>query len=91
MMPRQHAEPDGVGVFLHRGGDHLLGCLVEAGVDDLDAGVAQRAGDDLGAAIVAIQPRLRDDDANLALGHGRVPRARALPAQSTGGGSGRGA
>src|SRR3989442_6733504 len=88
---RKHAEPDGVGVFLHRGGHDLLGRLVKPGVDDLDAGVAQGTGDDLGAAIVTVEARLGDDDADFALGHGRSSRARALPAQSVGGGSGRGA
>jgi hypothetical protein len=42
-----------------------LGRLVKAGVDHLHAGVAQRAGDDLGAAVVPVEARLRDDDADL--------------------------
>ena len=41
------------------------GRLVQAGVDDLHAGVAQRAGDDLGAAVVTVEAGLRDHDTNL--------------------------
>ena len=53
------------------------GRLVQPGVDDLHAGVAQRAGDDLGAAVVAVEAGLGDDDADLALAgcvcaHGRA-------------------
>ena len=46
--------------------DDLLGRLAQAGVDDFHAGVAQRARDDLGAAIVPVEPRLRDDDSEFA-------------------------
>ena len=42
--------------------DDLLRRLAQAGVDHLHAGVAQRAGDDLGAAVVAVEPRLGNDD-----------------------------
>ena len=41
------------------------GRLVQPGVDDLHARVAQRAGDDLRAAVVAVEPGLGDDDADL--------------------------
>src|SRR4030095_10572017 len=64
----QHAESDGVGVLLHRGGHDLLGRLVQPGVDDLEAGVTQRARHDLGPAIVAVEPGLGDDDADRAGG-----------------------
>ena len=50
-----------------RGRDHL-GRLVQAGVDDLVAGVGERARDDLGAAVVAVEPGLGDEDAELAIG-----------------------
>ena len=56
-----------VGVLLHDGRRDLLRRLVEAGVDDLHAGVAQAAGDDLRAAVVAVQARLGDDDADRAV------------------------
>ena len=53
-----------VGVLLERGrGDHLRR-LAQAGVDDFHAGVAQGAGDDLGAAVVAVETRLGDDDSS---------------------------
>ena len=55
-------QPDGVGVLLDRRLDDLLRRLVQAGVDDLHAGVAQRPGDDLGAAVVPVEARLGDDD-----------------------------
>ena len=42
--------------------DHLLRRLVQAGVDDLEPGVAQRPRDHLGSSIVTIEARLRDDD-----------------------------
>jgi hypothetical protein len=36
--------------------------LMQSGVDHFHARVTQRAGDDLGTTIVAIEPRLSDDD-----------------------------
>ena len=41
---------------------HLLRRLEQAGVDDLEAGVAQRPGDDLGAPVVAVEAGLGHDD-----------------------------
>ena len=61
-------EADRVGVLLDHGLGDLLGRLVQAGVDHLHAGVAQGAGDDLGAAIVAVEAGLGHDDADLASG-----------------------
>jgi hypothetical protein len=55
-------QPDDVGVFLERGGRDHFRRLAEAGVDDLHPGVAQRARDDLGAAVVPVETRLRNDD-----------------------------
>ena len=72
-------DADGVGVLLDRGLDDLLGRLVQPGVDDLHPGVAKRAGDDLRAAIVPVEARLRDDDADLPC-HGAEPSS----AQKTG-------
>ena len=59
--PGQKRQADSVGVLLDDGLDDLLGCLVQPGVDDLEAGVAERSGDHLRAAVVAVEPRLRDD------------------------------
>jgi hypothetical protein len=39
---------------------------VQAGVDHLHAGVAERPRNDLGAAIVAVETWLGDDDSDLA-------------------------
>ncbi len=44
-----------------RGLGDLLGRLVQAGVDDLEAGVAQGAGDGLRPAVVAVEARLGHD------------------------------
>ena len=45
--------------------DDLLGRLAQAGVDHLHAGVAQRAGDHLGAPVVAVEAGLGDHDSDL--------------------------
>ena len=52
---REDADPDHVDVFLDRRGHDHLRRLVQPGVDDLHAGVAQRARHDLGAAIVSVE------------------------------------
>ena len=57
-------EAHDVDVLLDGGGRDHLGRLVEARVDDLHAGVAQRGRDHLGAAIVPVEPRLGDEHAN---------------------------
>ena len=59
--PGEEREPDGVGILLHDSLDHLLGGLVQAGVDDLEPAVAQRTGDDLGAPVVTVETRLGHD------------------------------
>ena len=56
--PRQQGQADGVGVLLDDRLDHLVGRLVEAGVDDLEPGVPQGPGDDLGTSVVAVEPGL---------------------------------
>ena len=66
---REDRQADGVRVLLQRRGDDLFGRLAEAGVDHLHAGIAQRARDDLGAAVVAVEPGLGDNDADFS--HGR--------------------
>jgi len=54
----EDGEADDVDVFLHGGlGDHLGG-LVETGVDDLHAVVAEDGGDGLRAAVVSIEAGL---------------------------------
>ena len=56
--PGEQREPDGVGILLHHRLDHLLGRLVQPGVDHLEAAVPQRPGDDLGPPVVAVEPGL---------------------------------
>ena len=63
VRPGEDREADQVGVLLDRGLHDLLGRLVEAGVDDLVPGVAERAGHDLGAAVVTVEAGLADHDA----------------------------
>ena len=59
----EHREPEGVGVLLDDGRHDLLRRLVQPRVDDLEARVAQRPGDDLRAPVVAVEARFADDDA----------------------------
>src|SRR5437773_1731997 len=59
---RVDRKPDDLRVLLQSRVDHHLGRLPQACVDHLVACVAQRASDDLHAAIVAVEPHLGDDD-----------------------------
>ena len=78
---RQDRQADDVDVLLERRGRDHLGCLAEAGVDDLEPLVAEAPREDLRAAIVAVEAGLGDQDLDRAVGHGPiVPRARPLPA-----------
>ena len=72
-------EPDGVGVLLDRGLGDLLGRLVQAGVDHLEARVAQSARDDLGSPVVPVEPGFRHHDAMLARHRRRVYRGSGSP------------
>ena len=60
-------EADRVGVLLEHRLHDLLGRLVQAGVDDLHAGVTQRAGDDLRPPVVSVEAGLGHDHADLPL------------------------
>ncbi len=60
----EDAEPDAVHIFLEGRVDDHLRRLAQAGVDDFHAGVAQRAGNDLGATVVAVEARFGHQDAN---------------------------
>src|SRR5256884_3060097 len=51
VRPAEARQADRVDVLLDRGLDDVLRTLPQAGVDDLHAGVAQRARDDLGPAV----------------------------------------
>ena len=63
MRAGEDAEADRVDVLLQRRLDDHLRRLMQAGVDDLEPGVAQRARDDLGAAVVPVESRFGDQDA----------------------------
>ena len=63
---RHDRQADRVDRLLHRRRRDHLRRLVEAGVDDLVAGVGERARDDLGATVVAVETGLGDEDAELA-------------------------
>ena len=63
VRPREQGQADRVGVLLQGCLGDLFGGLEQARVDHLEAGIAQGAGDDLGAAVVAVQAGLGDDDA----------------------------
>ena len=56
------AEP--VGVLVGDGADDRLGRLPQPGVNDVHAGVAQGAGHDFDAAVVAVEADLGKHDAN---------------------------
>ena len=65
MRPGKNGQTDYVHVFLYRRLDYSLRLLVQAGVDDLHPGVAQSAGDNFRAAVVAVQARFGDENSYL--------------------------
>ena len=69
MRAGKDGEADDVDVFLQRGGGDHFGGLAQAGVDHFHARVAQRARDDFGAAVVAVEAGLGDQHAYLFVGH----------------------
>ena len=60
----EDAEAEPVGVLVGDGADDGLRRLPQAGVDDVHAGVAQGAGHDLDAAVVAVEADLGEHDAD---------------------------
>jgi hypothetical protein len=66
---RQDRQADDVGVLLERGGHDHVGRLAQARVDDLEALVAQPAGEHLRAAIVAVEARLRNEHLQRSISH----------------------
>src|SRR6266568_562854 len=62
----EDGEPDGVHVLLDGRRHDLLRRLVQPGVDDLYAGIAQCAGHHLCPAVVTVKADLRDDHPDLA-------------------------
>jgi hypothetical protein len=65
---RENAHPQHIHVLLHDGGHDLLGRSVETRVDDVHPAVSERARHHLGAAVVAVEPDLGDQDPD-PLGH----------------------
>ena len=59
----QNRQADHIRVLLQRRRGDLLGRLAQPRVNDFHAGVPQRPGDHLGAAVVPIESRFGDDDA----------------------------
>jgi len=60
----EDAEAEPVGVLVGDGADDGLRRLPQAGVDDVHPGVAQGAGHDLDAAVVAVEADLGEHDAD---------------------------
>ena len=60
----KNRQADDVDVFLHRGGGNHLRGLPQAGINHFHPGIAQRAGNDFGAAVMAIESGLGDQHAN---------------------------
>jgi hypothetical protein len=58
-----HAGGDDVAVLVAGGDGEGAWGLPEAGVDDVDAGIAEGAGDDFDAAVVPVEPHLSQEDA----------------------------
>ena len=56
----QNRQADDVDVFLNGGGRNHLGRLVEAGIDDFHAGVAQCCSDDLRTTVMTVETGFGD-------------------------------
>src|SRR3546814_14496615 len=67
---RKDAEADRVDILVHRDPGDEIGRLAQAGIDDFGPRIAKRQRDDLGADIVAVEPRLRHQDALAGEGEG---------------------
>jgi hypothetical protein len=59
-----------IDVFLQCRGSNHFRCLAQTGVDNFHAGITQRAGDNFCASIVAVETRLRHQDADFSFVHG---------------------
>lgn len=58
----EERQANGVDILLDSGGGDLVGRAADARVDDLETGVRERPRDDFGAAIVAVEAGLADED-----------------------------
>ena len=64
MRAREQADAEHVDIFVHGGAHHFLRGLVQPRIDDVHAGVAEAAGDDLHPAIVSVEAHLGDEHAD---------------------------
>ncbi len=64
---RKNRQPDDVNVFLHGGAYDHLRSLTQAGVDDFHASIAQSSRNDLGASVMPVKTRLRDQHTDFLL------------------------
>src|ERR1700738_499192 len=64
MRTGEDRKPHQRNVFLQRNRHDVLDALPDSGVDHLETRIAQRAGDDLGAAVMAVETGLRDENTN---------------------------
>ncbi len=78
MRARENREADDVDVLLNRRRGDLLRRLAQARVDDFHARVAQRSRNDFRAAVVPVEARLGDENADRTLAHGGDSTVRAL-------------
>ena len=60
----EDAQSEPVRVFVGNGSHDRFGSLPQAGVNDLHSGIAQGAGDDFDAAVVAVEADLGENDTN---------------------------
>src|SRR4029077_8571555 len=65
---RENRKSDDLHVFLERGADDHLRRLAQTCVDDFHAGIAESASDNLGAAVVAVEARLRNENPDFCVG-----------------------
>ena len=68
-----------IGVLVGNSADDSLRRLPQSGIDDVHAGIAQRPGHHLDAAIMAIEANLRQNDAEGRVSHADDFRANFLP------------
>lgn len=56
-------EADGIDIFLERGVNNFFSRIVNAKIDDLDAGISERPGNYFHAPVMAVQSGLGDENA----------------------------
>src|SRR3982751_999601 len=69
MCAAEDRNADRIDIFLQRRRRDHLGRLPETGVDHFHSGIPKRASDNLGAAVMSVEPRLCNKDPDLSLTH----------------------